>query len=226
LDAADASDFDTMPAMTPKYVTEDAGQRRLLYLGDIRRDDAERDFTGTSEAFLATLGMTFTMARAKAADLQRAEELTVRTNQLNSTGYTYSLDELRAFAHSPNHLLFIASLDDKFGTYGKIGLALVECGSQRWTLKLLLMSCRVMSRGVGTLLLNHIMRLAKAAGAAFQAEFVTTDRNRMMYVTYKFGGFREVATHDRHILFEHDLAAIPLAPTYITLVVDDGLSAK
>jgi predicted enzyme involved in methoxymalonyl-ACP biosynthesis len=38
----------------------------------------------------------------------------------------------------------VASLDDRFGTYGKIGLALVEKGSAVWTIKLLLMSCRVM----------------------------------------------------------------------------------
>lgn len=33
-------------------------------------------------------------------DLQRAEELTVRTHQLNTTGYTYSYEELDAMIHS------------------------------------------------------------------------------------------------------------------------------
>jgi FkbH-like protein len=71
----------------------------------------------------------------------------VRTNQLNTTGYTYSYAELEALRRSPGHLLLVAGLEDRFGGYGKIGLALVEKGAEFWTLKLLLMSCRVMSRG-------------------------------------------------------------------------------
>ena len=91
----------------------------------------------------------------------RAEELTVRTHQLNTTGYTYSYEELDELRHSPDHLLLIAGLDDVFGSYGKIGLSVVELGPQSWTIKLLLMSCRVISRGVGTVMLTHIMKLAK-----------------------------------------------------------------
>ena len=56
----------------------------------------------------------------------------------------------------------VAGLEDRFGTYGKIGLALVEKTSPEvWTLKLLLMSCRVMSRGVGTIMMSHIMQLRR-----------------------------------------------------------------
>ena len=92
----------------------------------------EREFVGTNEEFLATLGMIFTIAPAGEEDLQRAEELTVRTNQLNSTGYTYSYEELDALRESPDHLLLVATLADRFGSYGKIGLALVEKGEPDW----------------------------------------------------------------------------------------------
>jgi len=57
--------------------------------------------------------------------------------------------------------------------------------------RLLLMSCRVMSRGVGSVLINHLRRLARDAGVPLTAEFVKTGRNRMMYATYKFNGFSE-----------------------------------
>jgi predicted enzyme involved in methoxymalonyl-ACP biosynthesis len=70
--------------------------------------------------------MTLTISYAKEEDLQRAEELTVRTNQLNATGYTYSYSELNQFLLSNQHKLLIAGLDDKYGSYGKIGLALVN----------------------------------------------------------------------------------------------------
>ena len=78
------------------------------------------------------------------------------------------------------------------------------------------MSCRVMSRGVGTIMINHILRLAQAQGVRLLAEFIFNDRNRMMYVTYKFGGFREVQKNGDVVLFEHDLANIQPVPSYVT----------
>jgi hypothetical protein len=58
------------------------------------------DSCGPKEELLATLGMIFTIAPCREEDLQRAEELTVRTNQLNTTGYTYSYEELDALRQS------------------------------------------------------------------------------------------------------------------------------
>jgi FkbH-like protein len=215
IDALEAERMTEMKRLNPRFITEDSAMRRKMYQSDIARKEAEEQFVGPNEEFLATLGLVFTVAEAQEDDLQRAEELTQRTNQLNTTGYTYSYDELNQFRLSPDHLLLVSTLEDKYGTYGKIGLALVECGAEVWTLKLLLMSCRVMSRGVGGVMMSYIMRRAKQAGAKLQAEFVTTSRNRMMYITYKFGGFQEVKRDGNRILFEHDLAAIAEFPAYV-----------
>ena len=206
----------------PRFVTDESAKRREMYQGQIARDELEKDFVGTNHEFLASLDMHFTIETARREDLQRAEELTVRTNQLNSTGRTYSYDELDALRESPDHLLLVASLTDKFGSYGKIGLALVEKGAVNWHLNMMLMSCRVMSRGVGMVLLNHIMNLAKQAGAELQADFVETGRNRMMQVTYAFAGFREVSRTGAQVLLQADLAALQPPPDYVRVEILDG----
>lgn len=208
-----------MPAMNPHFVTTDSRNRRLMYLSDIQRQNAEKEFIGTSTEFLATLQMSFSISSAQTEDLQRAEELTQRTNQLNTTGYTYSYDELNYFRQSPDHKLLIASLDDKYGSYGKIGLALIECQSQIWTIKLLLMSCRVMSRGVGTIMLNHIMNLTKTNHARLRADFLPNNRNRMMYVAYKFAGFKEIGQRDDLVVLENDLTRIQPFPDYVKIEI-------
>jgi FkbH-like protein len=212
------------PEFNPRFVTDESRIRRRMYQADERRNLAEEGWEGPKEDFLASLGMKFTIAPVAQEDLKRAEELTVRTHQLNTTGYTYSYDELDALRGSPRHLLRIASLEDKYGPYGKIGLALVDKEPGWWTIKLLLMSCRVMSRGVGTLLLNHILGLAREAGVGLRAEFRANDRNRMMLVTYKFAGFREVAREGDLLLFENDLRHIQPPPPYVdlTIVADAG----
>jgi FkbH-like protein len=213
--AQDIGQLTSRPEFTPRFVTDDARLRRGMYLAGVRRDEAERDFVGTSEDFLSTLDMVLTICLAQPGDLERAEELTVRTNQLNSTAVTYSIEELRAFADSPDHLLLVADLVDKHGSYGKIGLALVECGAEVWTLKLLLMSCRVMSRGVGTVLLNHVMRLARDRDVRLCADFVPTSRNRVMYVTYRFAGFTETGERAGVSVLESDLSRVQDVPGYL-----------
>lgn len=220
IDTAEMDALLGMPEMNPEFITEDSRVRRRMYMADIERNRAEQEFVGPTDEFLATLAMRFVIGPCGEDDLQRAEELTVRTNQLNTTGYTYSYDELNELRRSPDHLLLVASLEDRYGTYGKIGLALVEKGSDAWTLKLLLMSCRVMSRGVGTIMMNHIMMLAREAGVGFRAEFRHNGRNRMMYVTYKFGGFREVEENDGLILMEHDLEGIQPFPEYVDVRIE------
>ncbi|HEX6747474.1 MAG TPA: HAD-IIIC family phosphatase [Longimicrobium sp.] len=220
MDAADLAGLLDLPEMNPEFITDDSRRRREMYRADIERQQAEEGFAGPSEEFLRTLEMRFTLGPCSVDDLQRAEELTVRTNQLNTTGYTYGYDELDAFRTSPGHVLLVAGLEDRYGTYGKIGLALVEkTTTEFWTVKLLLMSCRVMSRGVGTIMMSHIMELAKAEGAKLRAEFVPNGRNRMMEVTYRFGGFREVERRGEMILFEHDLATIAPFPEYVRVDV-------
>ncbi|HEU5229467.1 MAG TPA: HAD-IIIC family phosphatase [Ktedonobacteraceae bacterium] len=221
IDSADINTMLAMPEMNPRFITDDSRMRRLMYQSDIERGKAEKEFSGSNEEFLATLEMEFTIAPAREADLQRAEELTVRTHQLNTTGRTYSYEELNQIRQSPQHRLLVADLKDKYGAYGKIGLALVDCNEHTWTIKLLLMSCRVMSRGVGTILINYIMQQAKQANVRLQADFLETDRNRMMYITYKFGGFKEVDRAGDLVVFENDLTHIQPFPEYVTVHIEE-----
>jgi FkbH-like protein len=168
-DAADLAQITSLPELTPRFVTEDSRKRRQMYLSEATRKRAEEAHQGSPEAFLASLGMHLIIAPAQEQDLERAEELTLRTNQLNTTGYTYSHDELAALRRSPQHTLLIASLADKYGSYGKIGLSLLELEPSAWTIKLLLVSCRVMSRGIGSVLLAHLLCSAKAHGVRLRA---------------------------------------------------------
>ena len=217
----DANDIGTIlenDAFNPLHLTDDSKNRRQLYQNDIKRNRLKEEFKGTENEFLESLEMRFTINRVGKDDLARAEELTVRTHQLNATGVTYSYEELDRFSKDDNYIVLIAQLEDKYGDYGKIGLALIEKNDTAWTLKLLLMSCRVMSRGVGTVLLNYISRLAINAGVDLYAEFIPTDRNKIMYITYKFAGYKnesKIGEIERLKLNKDKAGKIP---DYFTLV--------
>ncbi|MEA2563400.1 MAG: hypothetical protein QOH06_4904 [Acidobacteriota bacterium] len=217
IDSAELDGLLDRPELNPRFITEDSKERRRMYMADIRRNREEEEFVGPKEEFLATLGMIFTIAPCREEDLKRAEELTVRTNQLNTTGYTYSYEELDELRRSPHHKLLVSSLQDRHGTYGKIGLTLIEMNEDVWNVKLLLMSCRVMSKGVGMIMIHYVLRMAKETGVKLRAEFVSNDRNRQMLITYKFAGFKEVARDGNVLIFENDYSAIQPPPPYVDL---------
>jgi predicted enzyme involved in methoxymalonyl-ACP biosynthesis len=81
------------------------------------------------------------------------------------------------------------------------------------------MSCRVMSRGVGTILLNYILSLAQKENVRLNAEFVNNNRNRMMYITYKFAGFKEAGKAGEVSILENDLTHIQPPAPYVDLQI-------
>lgn len=222
IDALDIDKMLDMERLNPKYITSDSKNRRRMYQNDILRNQEEKEYVGTKDEFLATLNMCFQISYAKEEDLQRAEELTVRTHQLNSTGYVYSYEELKQFIEDEKYDVLVAQLDDKFGAYGKIGLALVEKTDDVWELKLLLMSCRVMSKGVGNVFINHLVNEARKKGKRLKAQFLPTDKNRIMYITYKFNGFKEAGKEGDVVIFEADMSYERPIPAYVKLICEGG----
>lgn len=213
VDSSELGDLAERPEFVPRFMTEDSRRRRSMVQSEVARSLSQEAMAPAD--FLASLEMVLTIADADEDDLARVEELTIRTNQLNSTGYTYSYDELAELLRSPAHQLVVAGLDDRYGTYGKIGLALVELHDQHLLLRVMLVSCRVMARGVGPALLSYVLEAGATAGKPVQAEFIRTSRNRPMYLMFKMAGFRQVGRRDGVSLLEHDLSVIPPTPGYL-----------
>ncbi|MHC4203333.1 MAG: HAD-IIIC family phosphatase [Planctomycetota bacterium] len=219
----DASEYNSLPGhpcLNPRFITADSKRRRLMYLEEIERKKDESDYQGPKKKFIASLNIQFIISQAKEEDLQRAEELTIRTNQLNATGRTYSYDDLKKFISSDKHRLLICEMKDKYGAYGKIGLALIEIMPDCYHLRLFLMSCRIMSHGVGSLLLSYIMKEAKKAGKKLRADFRDTGRNRMTYITFMFANFKNTESKDAgSIILENDLSIVQDFPSYIDVII-------
>lgn len=208
----------TLQDFIPLHLTEDSKKRREMYQKEALRNKAQEDFKGPEDAFLRTLGLKLRLKPAREEDLYRAEELTLRTNQLNTTGVTYSAEQLRDLIDSGHHQVIVAELEDKYGAYGAIGLLLISEQSARWCVDLFLMSCRVMSRGVGGVILTALRMTCRNRQIALAAQFRETDRNRMMFITYRFAGFSQQGD-----VLVNDLGKIPALPDYMQLDIDAAL---
>ncbi len=222
VETIDASDYQSLPDMdrlNPAIVSDEAHRRRAMYLENKQREESEESFQGPQEDFLATLGMKLAISHATKADLLRLEELTLRTNQLNSTGIHFSADDLEALIEDPGHDLWVCELVDRYGSYGKVGMALVRTEPDAWTIRLLLMSCRTVSKGIGTVLLTFLIRSAAENNVRLFADLRRTGRNRQMVLTYQLANFHVTATNDDINTYENDLSILPEYPDYLELQI-------
>jgi methoxymalonate biosynthesis protein len=180
-----------LPEFSPPVVTVDARNRRHMYRAGAVREASRAAYEGPADDFLRTLDLRLTIRRATAVDLDRLAELTERTSQMNATGVHYGPDDLRARLADPDRSVLVATLDDRFGPHGAIGVVLLEHHPACWHLRLLATSCRVVSFGTGTVLLRWILNAAAGAGVHVVADFRATGRNRIMEVAYRFAGFTD-----------------------------------
>lgn len=179
------------PEFRPATVTADARRRRQMYQASQQRAAAQAEFTGPDEEFIGSLQLVMRISRAAEPDLARVEELTLRTSQMNATGVHYPDGALRALLADPGHTILVASLSDRFGSYGTVGVVLLAMHPRVWHIKLLATSCRVLACGAGSVLLSWLGGQAAQARAHLVADFRARPRNRIAELAYRFGGYTE-----------------------------------
>jgi methoxymalonate biosynthesis protein len=200
--AEDATTLTNRAEFSPATVTEDSRRRRLMYQGEALRSAERATFAGADEDFLRSLDLDLRLRRASEPDLIRVEELTLRTSQMNATGVHYPDSALRSMLDDDRHEVLVATLTDRFGPHGAVAILLLAKHSGLWHLKLLATSCRVVPYGTGSVLLRWLTDQAATAGAHLVADFVRTERNRMMEVAYRFAGFADEPCACRTLLPE------------------------
>jgi hypothetical protein len=64
------------------------------------------------------------------------------------------------------------------------------------------------------------MQEAKKDNKKLYADFKKTDKNKIMYISYKLSNFKEIGSDNENIiLLENDLSIIHQLPPYIDLLV-------
>jgi FkbH-like protein len=217
-----AGDLPLRTDFCPRDITREAGQRRILYQAELRRDLARQDYA-TREAFLLSCNMELAIRPMAVDDIPRVLELMTRTHQLNTTGLVWDRAALAdAFTGRPDGLrVMVAELHDRFGWYGIIGTAIMATTPASWRLKYFALSCRVMGRGIERAFLSTLVRAALQAGCASpEAELRDTGRNRMMRALYQMMGFTASGTADEAgiIIFRARPGWLPDIPRWVEVL--------
>jgi FkbH-like protein len=157
--------------------TEEDAQRASRYRDQMVREQA-RAAAPSFASFLANLQLDIDVRPLAPDDLDRAAQLTQRTNQFNATGRRMARGDMEAWLVTHGHGAALAAVSDRFGDYGIVGLILHREHGPALVLETLLLSCRALGRGVEFEMVRAMGRLALSRGlATIEIPFVQTPKN-------------------------------------------------
>ena len=162
----------------------------------LRRAEALRPESASLPDFWRSLEMRAWVRPVEAQSLERAAQLTQKTNQFNLTLVRRTPKQLEQLIAQPGTICRTLELEDRFAQHGIVGVAFaVPDGDDRSTvvLETLLLSCRVIGRTAEHHLIAHIAMAAADLGyERLRGIYVPGPRNALVADLYSKLGFVEV----------------------------------
>lgn len=204
--------FDTLA------ITQEDELRAKSYAAAAERKRLASQTTNLDE-YLATLETVVEVGKLTDKQLSRVAQLTQKTNQFNLTTRRYSEHDLQTRMEDANWNIYWCSCRDRFADEGIIGAAIAVEEDQGWHIDTLLMSCRVLGRGVEKAFLQTILDEAEKRGAKYvSGEYIRTTKNGQTEQFFATCGFEPTEQSSDRAVWRKDLPAeADLAPRTITL---------
>lgn len=137
-----------------------------------------RERTGSFREFIESLQLQVECFEPGPEDLERAAQLTQRTNQFNTTGVRWTVAELSAWREVPGHGCFLVRVVDRFGDYGIVGFVAYRVADKVLEVEQFLLSCRVLGKGVEHRMFAELGSVAARRNAeAVRGALRRTERN-------------------------------------------------
>jgi FkbH-like protein len=178
-----------------------------LYVAQRERTRAAEE-AGSLDDYLHSLKMTVTVRDMAPEEIPRVAQLTQKTNQFNLTTRRYTEPEIEAFAARCSARVYVASASDRFGDHGLIGVIIAETGQASWEIDTMLLSCRVIGRGVETAMLSRVVSDSAASGAAaVDGAYIPTAKNAPARHFFETHGFSPTEVGDHGSRWRYDVYA-------------------
>ena len=157
-------------------VTAEDASRTQMYKENSARRAVEAS-AGDIGEFIATLKLQIDIAPPSPDEWSRLEQLTQRTNQFNFTTRRRTAAQLQAQVADGAHVLRVR-VSDRFGDYGLVGAMVARSAENSLQVDNLMLSCRVLGRGVEHSMLRHLGEIATESELSHVAlSYLPTARN-------------------------------------------------
>ncbi len=166
------------------------------------------------EEFLQSLDLRVSLSvirDTRDVHMNRTLELFNKTNQFNTTGARYTLEQCHQFL-AAGRQLYVIQAADRFTQYGLIGAAWID----RNCIEHLVMSCRALGLGIEDAFLAHLGgQLAAKGTAALAGRLLATDANLACRQIYSRNGFTQ--SDGKAEIWSRPLAAPWAMPPHVKL---------
>ncbi len=181
------------PGFERLFLSQEDQSRGRMYAERRLRDEAQQSSEGL-ESYLHSLNTVVTGVQWGHEVIDRVAQLTQKTNQCNLTTKRYTSSQI-AELHASSHSQVLAyRVSDRFGDSGIVGVSILRFDGDDCEIDSLLLSCRVIGRGIETAMLFDIVQQA-----SFQAcrrligYYRPTPKNMSCADFYETHGFRNVS---------------------------------
>ena len=188
-----ASNLKSMTALFDMLkLTDEDKARNKMYLEQSKRAEFKTQ-VGNLENFLKQMNISVNIKNADDFTIPRISQLTLKTNQFNLTTRRYQEEDIRKFSQDSKKIVECAQIEDKFGDNGITAAYIVnKDNEQQWTIDTLLLSCRVIGRGVEDGILSHIIEKARKDGISqVRGEYIKTEKNQPAENLFADFGFKK-----------------------------------
>jgi FkbH-like protein len=155
-----------------------------------------RKALGTSlstEEFTKSLGLSVDFFEVKAEHVTRVTQLINKTNQFNLTTRRRTAGEVANLCDTAGVKIFAWRVADRFGDYGLVGVVILMRADDAIDIDTLLMSCRVLGRGVEDAVFAAITAHARLQNATkLRGRYVPTQKNALVADLYRAHGFKPI----------------------------------
>jgi FkbH-like protein len=174
------------------------------------------------EDYLASLDLTVTIARDDPARAARVSQLSQKSNQFNLTTVRYTPEDIARLMQDPAVTVYSVDVADRFGPAGATGVVVVRRDGEVAVVESLLMSCRVLGRGVEQSLWATVIEDAVARGCVtLRAAYRPTAKNAQTADFYDRLGLSRQSDDDSGRVYSAALATFIPPPTPWIKVLHD-----
>lgn len=157
------------------HLTAEDQNRTILYKDEETRADSKLTFASVDD-WINSLNIEVTFEELNDVNLNRAEQLLNKTNQMNLRTRRLSKEELKKWSIQKDHWFFVVNVKDIFGDSGITGLiGFHKTDDGNTYIDDFVMSCRIMGRKVEEQMLNFIIEKAKGK---VMVEYIPTEKNK------------------------------------------------
>ena len=208
----------------------DEDRRRVELYKNAQAREAARESYSSLDEYYRSLEMVAEVGRIDEISATRIAQLTQKTNQFNLTTRRYTAEQLLALARRSGVEILSIRVSDRFGDAGLVGISIIAPGAHAGEAEIdtLLLSCRVLGRGVEDVLLHATARQAKELGyRSLRGTYVPTARNQAVATFYPDRGFHRQAEDDTSwmVTLEQVELAVPAWFATISLPSNLGIGA-